>query len=184
MVVPSVRWRYTRVRDGHRRGSLLPTAVGVQFNANQLQAGQGSGLGLFISKGIANQHGGAFQVTSEGLDCGATFSIELPLYRISNSIFDDPLVDAELSAYSTNARGSEHGSQEPRRPQRILVVDDALLNRKLLLRVLRTMGYVCEEAENGREAVEKYAAAVERGEPFDAILTDFEMPVMNGPDSV
>jgi signal transduction histidine kinase len=40
-------------------------AEGVQFNANQLQAGQGSGLGLFISKGICTQHGGTFQVTSQ-----------------------------------------------------------------------------------------------------------------------
>jgi CheY-like chemotaxis protein len=54
----------------------------------------------------------------------------------------------------------------------------------MLLRILRTKQYVCEEAENGREAVEKYAAAVARGEPFDAILSDYEMPVMNGPDSV
>jgi CheY-like chemotaxis protein len=61
---------------------------------------------------------------------------------------------------------------------------DANSNRKMLLRILRAKNYVCEEAENGRVAVEKYAAAVERGEPFDVILSDYEMPVMNGPDSV
>mmetsp|Transcript_24811 Transcript_24811/g.41455 ORF Transcript_24811/g.41455 Transcript_24811/m.41455 type:complete len:1156 (+) Transcript_24811:410-3877(+) len=57
---------------------------GVQFNANQLQAGQGSGLGLFISKGIIEQHGGALTVTSDGLRKGATFSVELPLFEYTN----------------------------------------------------------------------------------------------------
>jgi len=53
---------------------------GVQFNANELQAGQGSGLGLFIAKGIVKQHGGQMTVTSEGLNQGSTFIVELPVY--------------------------------------------------------------------------------------------------------
>ncbi|KAJ1429264.1 histidine kinase-like ATPase, partial [Ochromonadaceae sp. CCMP2298] len=146
-------------------------AEGVQFNANQLQAGQGSGLGLFISKGICVQHGGTFDVTSQGLDQGATFSILLPLFSIASE--EDAADSADADAVV-----------EFRRPQRVLVVDDATSNRKMLLRILRTKQYVCEEAEDGREALERYAAAVERGEPFDAILSDYEMPVMNGPDSV
>jgi CheY-like chemotaxis protein len=163
-------------------------AEGVQFNANELQAGQGSGLGLFISKGIAHQHGGTFQVTSGGLGQGATFSIELPLFRISDN-FADEVQDFDASSevgsgFGEAGPGPPGSPRPPRRPQRVLVVDDAMSNRKLLLRIMRTKGYVCEEAEHGREAVEKYASAVERGEPFDAILSDFEMPVMNGPDSV
>jgi CheY-like chemotaxis protein len=164
-------------------------AEGVQFNANQLQAGQGSGLGLFISKGIATQHGGTFQVTSQGLDCGATFSIELPLFRIPDLIFADPTQEADPSSSSEprSAASRDLGPgppRPPRKPQRVLVVDDAISNRKLLLRILRTKEYICDEAENGRVAVERYTAAVERGEPFDAILSDYEMPVMNGPDAV
>ncbi|KAJ1406156.1 hypothetical protein B484DRAFT_404234, partial [Ochromonadaceae sp. CCMP2298] len=68
--------RITVVDDG---AGLSPAQVidigkeGVQFNANTLQAGGGSGLGLFIGKGIAEQHGGTMQVSSEGLGKGATF---------------------------------------------------------------------------------------------------------------
>ncbi|KAJ1436620.1 histidine kinase-like ATPase [Ochromonadaceae sp. CCMP2298] len=154
-------------------------AEGVQFNANQLQAGQGSGLGLFISKGITQQHGGTFNVTSLGLNCGATFSILLPLFNIPPP---EELSSAHLSRSSAaESSGRALGSSGT---PRILVVDDANSNRKMLLRILRAKNYVCEEAENGRVAVEKYAAAAERGEPFDVILSDYEMPVMNGPDSV
>ena len=53
---------------------------GVQFNANELQAGQGSGLGLFIAKGIVKQHGGTLTVASAGLQKGSTFVVELPVY--------------------------------------------------------------------------------------------------------
>jgi CheY-like chemotaxis protein len=52
---------------------------GVQFNPNQLQAGQGSGLGLWISKGIIELHLGRLSAHSEGLGKGSTFSIEIPL---------------------------------------------------------------------------------------------------------
>jgi len=175
----SVRVSVTDTGAGLSPEQLLEIgAEGVQFNANQLQAGQGSGLGLFISKGIAEQHGGTFEVTSKGLDCGATFSIELPLFQIAVNF-------REEDTNSTIARICSSESLEflPT-SRRILVVDDATSNRKLLLRILRTRNYLCEEAENGKVALDVYTAAVERGEPFDAILSDFEMPVMNGPDSV
>lgn len=53
-----------------------------QFNANDLQAGKGSGLGLFISKSMVAQHGGELKASSAGLGCGSTFTIEIPLYDI------------------------------------------------------------------------------------------------------
>lgn len=58
---------------------------GVQFNPNNLQSGQGSGLGLFISKGIVEQHGGWIHAISEGLGYGSTFIMELPLFFITEN---------------------------------------------------------------------------------------------------
>jgi signal transduction histidine kinase/CheY-like chemotaxis protein len=71
----------------------------------------------------------------------------------------------------------------------ILVVDDSSLNRKMLCRLLRTAGYICEEANDGQSAVEKVKARMESGAGtgigskgyYDAILMDFVMPIMDGP---
>eukprot|EP00602_Paraphysomonas_sp_CaronLab_P009960 CAMPEP_0185037908 /NCGR_PEP_ID=MMETSP1103-20130426/32928_1 /TAXON_ID=36769 /ORGANISM="Paraphysomonas bandaiensis, Strain Caron Lab Isolate" /LENGTH=539 /DNA_ID=CAMNT_0027576101 /DNA_START=710 /DNA_END=2329 /DNA_ORIENTATION=- len=52
----------------------------VQFHANELQGGGGSGLGLFISNSFAELHGGCLQVHSEGEHKGSTFSLRLPIY--------------------------------------------------------------------------------------------------------
>ena len=158
---------------------------GVQFNANQLQAGQGSGLGLFISKGIVEQHGGVMQVSSEGLGKGVTFTIEVPLYQ--------PIAARSISVRSKgeNSRGlaniesslnvSTDSSLNTNDTKRTLVVDDSPFNRKMLIRVLTARGFICEQAEDGADAIRVYQQMCERGEAPDAITMDFEMPVMNGP---
>ena len=48
---------------------------GVQFNTSILQAGKGSGLGLFIAKGLVEQQKGMLGKMSEGIDKGATFTL-------------------------------------------------------------------------------------------------------------
>ena len=73
----------------------------------------------------------------------------------------------------------------------VLVVDDSSLNRKMLCRLLRTAGYICEESNDGQSAVEKVRARIESGAEtgggtgskgyYDAILMDFVMPIMDGP---
>ena len=60
----------------------------------------------------------------------------------------------------------------------IMVVDDIEVNRMILVKILTAMGAVCETAEDGREAVEKFEAS--RPGEYDAILMDIQMPVMNG----
>ncbi len=57
----------------------------------------------------------------------------------------------------------------------MLVVDDGDMNRKLIRLVLERAGAQVEQAENGKEAVERTLA-----EPFDLILMDMQMPVMDG----
>jgi CheY-like chemotaxis protein len=157
---------------------------GVQFNVNELQAGQGSGLGLYIAKGIAEQHGGSLIVASEGLGRGTTFTMSLPLYRVSDAVLPESVKKKEWSRSDSVSRFKciDKELQElPFEFLRVLVVDDAPVNRKLLMRLLQNQGHYCDEAEDGLVAVRQVEKAMEAGNPYDTILMDYEMPMMNGP---
>ena len=72
----------------------------VQFNANKLQEGKGSGLGLWISKGIAELHGGIIGVYSEGEGKGSTFYLDLPVhFHESDYEFESEDGNVEESKY-------------------------------------------------------------------------------------
>lgn len=67
---------------------------------------------------------------------------------------------------------------------RILVVDDAADLRALVTVQLRRAGAAVEEADDGHTAIEAVRAAELAGAPFDAVLMDVSMPVLDGPDAV
>ena len=146
---------------------------GVQFNANKLQKGGGSGLGLYISKGIVESHNGTLSASSEGLGKGTTFELYLPLYDAQDSDIcglPDSAEDTEELKIAFNSRSAS--------VLRILIVDDVGSNRKFLRRLLEMKGHICEDAENGQIALEKIKQAEK---PYDSVLMDYEMPVMDGP---
>lgn len=62
-----------------------------------------------------------------------------------------------------------------RRPLNILVADDNEINRKVISIILRKLGYSCAEANNGEEALERYAEG-----NYDYIFMDLDMPEMDG----
>ena len=64
---------------------------------------------------------------------------------------------------------------------RILVVDDDLLCRKMVIRRLHSLGFDCDDAVNGCEAVKKVMAAEKNLKQYAAIIMDFTMPVLIGP---
>jgi len=65
------------------------------------------------------------------------------------------------------------------RPSRILVIEDDASVRTLLAQILEDAGYHTYEAANGREGLEQF-----RARPMDLVITDLEMPEMNGLDLI
>ena len=90
-----------------------------------------------------------------------------------------------LESKSFRQAASDINSGHNRDVYDVLVVDDSGLNRKLLCKLLCASGHTCEEAADGRYAVEKVKARMARGpgltSSYDVILMDFVMPNMDGP---
>lgn len=63
-------------------------------------------------------------------------------------------------------------------PQKILLAEDNQVNRKVALIILKKLGYHPEVAENGEEALNRL-----KEEPFDTVLMDIHMPVMDGKEA-
>jgi len=67
------------------------------------------------------------------------------------------------------------------RSKRVLIVDDAITNRKMIARLLLKKSYETDEAADGLEAVEKVKISLRNSTQYDLILMDFVMPNMDGP---
>ena len=67
----------------------------IQFSPGKLQEGKGTGLGLYISKGIADMHNGYLMVDSDGEDHGATFTLLLPVQHADSIVSLAPTASPE-----------------------------------------------------------------------------------------
>ena len=162
---------------------------GVQVDANKLQHGGGSGLGLFIARNIVHQHGGNIWAQSDGSGLGSTFTVELPLY--DKPLEDESPNDEPLRQITSQAQGHPKSSQKADHSnalivvkplhRRILVVEDVLSNSKMLVRILERAGNSCITAMNGQEAIDAVADDMAHSlqdqdhQALDTILMDYEM---------
>jgi signal transduction histidine kinase/ActR/RegA family two-component response regulator len=173
---------------------------GIQFNANKLQHGGGSGLGLSIAKGFVEQMSGKIWATSDGPGCGTCFTVELPVYEFPLDEVEQILDDmGSTSSPKTGATSSvtSMGNSDYNRSsrkmilskKRILVAEDVESSRKMLIRLLERAGYDCVPACNGQEALDIIERDLQESandvnhHAVDVVLIDYEMPIMNGPDA-
>jgi signal transduction histidine kinase/CheY-like chemotaxis protein len=122
----------------------------------------GAGLGLAISRRLATLLGGSLGVDSEPGQ-GSKFRLEI----------DAPSVT--LSTTPASAR-----VVETERAARVLVAEDGIDNQRLIRAYLRAARAEVTLVENGAQALSTAQAALDAGAPFDLILMDMQMPVMDG----
>ena len=85
---------------------------GMQFNANKLQAGGGSGLGLYITKGIVNQHEGSLiWAESAGEGKGCTFFVKTPTLKLGSSQKIALVEEVEAEGAAEASRGARMRSK-------------------------------------------------------------------------
>lgn len=135
----------------------------------------GTGLGLTISRKLARLLGGDVTVRSVQ-NQGSTFTASVSTGPLQNVRL---LTDADIE--STVA---DNGLVTPqagvRLSSRVLLAEDAPDNRLLISRILERYGASVCTAEDGRQAVEQALRAQAEGTPFDVILMDMQMPVLDG----
>ncbi|CAH2603725.1 Histidine kinase [Rhodovastum atsumiense] len=125
--------------------------------------GQGTGLGLPMVKGFAEQSGGGFMIASAP---GAGTTVTLWLRQATGAA--DPHAEDE-------------GSVQPGAgAARVLLVDDDDLVRETLAAQLEDVGFAALVAASGAEAL----ALLRSGEAVDALVSDLSMPDMNGIETI
>jgi PAS domain S-box-containing protein len=145
----------------------------VQADSSVTRRFGGTGLGLTISRRFAQAMGGDIAVRSE-LGQGSVFTVTIDTGPLAGVKLLEP--HEVLVAHEETVSDSQTHWQFPRaRIPRVLVVDDGTENRELVTLVLEEIGLRVDGAENGAVGVEKALR-----EPFDVILMDMQMPVMDG----
>jgi two-component system, sensor histidine kinase and response regulator len=131
----------------------------VQADSSTTRHFGGTGLGLSIVRKLVELMGGEIGVSSE-VGVGSRFFFTLPLKA------------AATIAPERRARGEAGG--------RILIVDDNVTNQRVLSTQLVHAGYSVTTVSSGAAALDELHNATVVDHPFDMVITDFQMPDMDG----
>jgi PAS domain S-box-containing protein len=132
----------------------------------------GSGLGLSISRRLARLMGGDVTLVRSAPGEGAMFRLELPLRPVAGCTTVHDLAESRLDI--------EASAAEVRLIGRVLLAEDGIDNQRLISHHLRKAGAHVEVANNGLIALAMFEDAARKGTPFDLLLTDMQMPEMDG----
>jgi PAS domain S-box-containing protein len=148
--------------DGPGVGSDISDRVFDPFFTTK-DYGQGTGLGLSVSYGIVQEHGGSIELVPTHNGRGACFRVWLPIV-VGPEEPAEPTVTTEADADPSPLAGRS-----------ILVVEDEPVVLELLARLLNDVGAIVTLAQDGAEAWRQLGL-----EEFDLIVTDLRMPNVSG----
>lgn len=153
-------------KNGHLSISIADTGIGISEDIKNrifdpfftTKGVQSTGLGMSVSYGIINRHGGTIQVDSKG-GKGTTFTVTFPI------------------SYNTLAKEEEKTKPMPeeKRQSSILVIEDEEEVRNLLADILIESGHHVETARDGSQGIEMF-----KKNDYDLVFTDLGMPGMSG----
>jgi PAS domain S-box-containing protein len=126
------------------------------------EPGKGTGLGMSMVYGSVKQSGGSIEIYSE-INHGTTVKVYLP--RVDAAVDE---VNEKSDAAAQLAQGSE----------RILLIEDEVSLRRLMVSVLTAHGYAVEVAES----IEELGAFIQKTPRCDLVLTDVVLPKVQGPE--
>ena len=132
----------------------------VRCSFRESRYADGVGMGLAVVKKLVDERGGTIQVDS-ALGQGTRFCVVLPMMPS----------EAEPEAALPDAAASIAG-------RRLLVAEDNELNREIAVYLLQEAGAMVDQAADGKEAVEMFAASAPG--TYDAVLMDVMMPELDG----
>ncbi|GGH38981.1 response regulator [Paenibacillus segetis] len=134
-----------------------------QLDSSMTRKYGGTGLGLAICRTLVNMMGGTIRVEPME-EQGATFAFSITVHQYEE-VGDTVFASRRISPMDLSMD-----------KERMLVVDDHPVNQRLMVSMLRKLGYHCDVAEDGKQAVEKAL----QGNGYDFIFMDLQMPVMDG----
>jgi len=139
----------------------------------------GTGLGLTISKRLAEMMGGDVSIVESTSGVGTRFRATIALELQDGTALIDPS-EIRFGEIATPLQTIPKKSTDALKDYRILLAEDGPDNQRLISFVLRKAGADVVIVENGQLAVDAAMKALEDSNPFHVILMDMQMPVLDG----